>query len=122
MGSLRGRQTGIPGSTKSVEELTKEVAELVEAAKEEGTKNAGAVWKFFQRFINIFKKDPVQEKLEQKKAELEKAKKVQSHGANAVMGASEMCNNGEMRGPLKKADNERICPVDSGRRLEEGFW
>jgi hypothetical protein len=104
-------------ATENVATLAEEVAELVEAATEEGKAAGNAIKNFFQRFINIFKKDPVQEKKEAKEAELEAAKKTQAHGANTILGASEMCAEGTMRGPLTKETHEHVCSTDGGRRL-----
>jgi len=102
-------------ATENVKELAEELAELVEAAKEE-SKNT---WSFFQRFIRIFKKDPVQQKKEEKEAELREAEKLQAHGANTILGASEQCAEGTMRGPKRKDTGEPICEMASRRRLSK---
>lgn len=103
-------------ATQNVIDLSKEVAELIEAAKEEGKAAGGAVWRFFQKFIRIFKKDPVQEKKEKKEAELRAAEKKQAHGANTILAASQECAEGVMRGPSRKDNGEPVCDM-SRRRL-----
>jgi len=103
-------------ASENVRNLTEELNELIEAAKEEGKAAGGAVWNFFQRFINVFKKDPVDEKKEQKEAELREAKQAQEHGANAILGASQMCADGTMRGPRRRDNGEPVCRME-GRRL-----
>lgn len=98
-------------ASENVKKLTEEVKELIEAVKEE-SKN---VWSFFRRFINIWRKDPVKEKKEQKEAELQAAKKSQAHGADTILGASTMCANGTMRGPKRRDNGEPICSTASRR-------
>jgi len=102
---------------ENIKTLTEELIELAEAAKQE-SKN---VWNYFQRFINIFKKDPVDEKKEQKEAELKVAQEAQTHGANTILGASQMCADGTMRGPKRRDNGELICSMESRRRLNRVF-
>lgn len=98
-------------ASDAVRNLVEEVADLIEAAKEEGK----ATRSFFRRFINLFKKDPVQEKKEQKQAELNAAEKAQAHGANVILGATTMCAEGTMRGPRRKDNGEPVCLMESRR-------
>merc|ERR1711959_552213 len=86
-------------ASENVRNLVEEVADLIEAAKEEGK----ATRSFFRRFIDIFKKDPVQEK------------KAQAHGANVILGATTMCAEGTMRGPRRKDNGEPVCLMESRR-------
>jgi hypothetical protein len=100
-------------ATDSIEELSEEIAELWKAAQEESQK----IKDWFSRFSNIFKKDPVEEKLEQKNAEKALQEKNQEHGMKAVMAAIEKCNNGAMRGPKAK-DMMNVCPKTTRRLLK----
>jgi hypothetical protein len=103
-------------ASDSIKTLAEEIEELIKAAKEEGSKAGGLIRNWFSSMWRIFKKDPVDEKLEQKKAEKAEQEKKQEHGMKSVMAAIEKCNDGTMRGPKAK-DGQDVCPK-STRRLQ----
>jgi hypothetical protein len=100
-------------ATESIAELSKQIAELVKAAQEESEN----IKKWFSSLWKIFKKDPVDEKLEQKRAEKATQERNQEHGMKAVMAAIEKCNDGVMRGPKAK-DGQDVCPKTTRRLLK----
>jgi len=101
-------------ASKSVADLVEEIKELVDAAKEEGSQTRN----FFARLWRFFKRDPLDDKIEAKKAEKREAEKKQEHAMKTVMGVIDQCNNGTVRGPLSnKGDHqgEEVCPKTTRR-------
>jgi len=101
-------------ASESIAELVEEIKELVDAAKEEGSQTRS----FFARLWRFFKRDPLDDKIEAKKAEKREAEKKQEHAMKTVMGVIDQCNNGTVRGPLSnKGDHqgEQVCPKTTRR-------
>jgi len=85
--------------------LVEEIQKMVDAANGEESQTRN----FFAR---LFKRDPLDDKIQAKKAEKREAEKKQEHAMKTVMGVIDQCNNGTVRGPLSnKGDHqgEEVC-------------
>jgi hypothetical protein len=91
--------------------LVEEIQRMVDAANGEESQTRNF-------FAKLFKRDPLDDKIQAKKAEKREAEKKQEHAMKTVMGVIDQCNNGTVRGPLSnKGDHqgEEVCPKTTRR-------